>query len=65
MNVWQDMPNGGKAVGAVLSFLAITFPWLTRRDYRAYWRAVARHMRHGFGVPYHSLWSSAQMSPGA
>ncbi len=37
--VWQDMPNGGKAVGALLSFLAIIFSKLTRRDDRAYWRA--------------------------
>ncbi|MBN1180240.1 MAG: hypothetical protein JXD18_13595 [Anaerolineae bacterium] len=39
MIVWQDMPNGGKPVGALLSFLAIMFAKLTRRDDRAYWRA--------------------------
>ena len=39
MIVWQDMPNGGKPVGDVLSFLAIMFGKLTRRDDRLYWRA--------------------------
>ncbi len=39
MIVWQDMPNGGKAVGALLSFLAVLFARLTRRDDRARWRA--------------------------
>jgi len=39
MIVWQDMPNGGKPVGDVLSFLAIMFGKLTRRDDRWYWRA--------------------------
>ena len=39
MIVWQDMPNGGKPVGDVLSFLAIMFGKFTRRDDRWYWRA--------------------------
>jgi len=38
MIVWQDMPNGGKPVGDVISFLAIIFRRLTRRDDRWYWR---------------------------
>ena len=39
MIVWQDMPNGGKPVGSVLSFLAIMFGRLSRRDDRWYWRS--------------------------
>jgi beta-galactosidase/beta-glucuronidase len=38
MIVWQDMPNGGKPVGSILSFLAIMFGRLSRRDDRWYWR---------------------------
>jgi beta-galactosidase/beta-glucuronidase len=37
--VWQDMVNGGKAVGPVLSYLAIMFNKLKRVDNRFYWRA--------------------------
>ena len=37
--VWQDMVNGGKAVGPLLSFLAIMFNKLRRADDRLYWRA--------------------------
>jgi len=37
--VWQDMPNGGKAIGSVLSFLAIMFGKFSRADNRQYWRA--------------------------
>ena len=37
--VWQDMPNGGKAVGALLSTLVVLFSKLTRRDDRFQWRA--------------------------
>jgi beta-galactosidase/beta-glucuronidase len=37
--IWQDMPNGGKPVGDLLSFLAIMFSRLSRRDDRWYWRA--------------------------
>ena len=37
--VWQDMVNGGKAVGSVLSFLALMFSKLTRSDQRFYWRS--------------------------
>ncbi|HNS51746.1 MAG TPA: glycoside hydrolase family 2 TIM barrel-domain containing protein [Anaerolineae bacterium] len=37
--VWQDMPNGGRAVGEVLSFLAILSGRLRRRDNRLRWRA--------------------------
>ncbi len=37
--VWQDMPNGGKAVGAALSTLAVIFSKLSRRDDHLYWRA--------------------------
>jgi beta-galactosidase/beta-glucuronidase len=36
--VWQDMPNGGKSVGDILSFLAIMFGRFSRRDDRFYWR---------------------------
>ncbi len=36
--VWQDMPNGGKPVGDVISFLAIMFRGFSRRDNRWYWR---------------------------
>jgi beta-galactosidase/beta-glucuronidase len=39
MIVWQDMPNGSKPVGAVLSFLATMFSRLKRRDDHLYWRA--------------------------
>ena len=39
MIVWQDMPNGGKPVGDVLSFLAIMMGRFSRRDDRWYWRA--------------------------
>ncbi|MCJ7702543.1 MAG: hypothetical protein MUO62_13250, partial [Anaerolineales bacterium] len=37
--VWQDMVNGGKPVGSLLSFLAIMFNCLRRSDTRFYWRA--------------------------
>jgi len=37
--VWQDMVSGGKAVGSLLSTLAVMFNCLTRRDDRMYWRA--------------------------
>jgi hypothetical protein len=37
--VWQDMVNGGRPVGSVLSFLAVMFSHLTRKDSRLYWRA--------------------------
>jgi beta-galactosidase/beta-glucuronidase len=37
--VWQDMVNGGKAIGPVLSYLAIMFNKLKRADNRLYWRA--------------------------
>lgn len=37
--VWQDMPNGGKAVGPLLSTLAVMFSKFTRRDDRSQWRA--------------------------
>lgn len=37
--VWQDMPNGGRAIGEVLSFLAILSGRLRRRDNRLRWRA--------------------------
>jgi beta-galactosidase/beta-glucuronidase len=36
--VWQDMPNGGRPVGSLLSFLTIMFN-LKRRDDRAHGRA--------------------------
>jgi beta-galactosidase/beta-glucuronidase len=39
MIVWQDMPNGGKPIGDILSFPAIIFGRLSRRDDRWYWRA--------------------------
>ncbi|MFC1996488.1 glycoside hydrolase family 2 protein [Chloroflexota bacterium] len=39
MIVWQDMPNGGKPVGDVVSFLAIMFGRFSWRDDRWYWRA--------------------------
>jgi beta-galactosidase/beta-glucuronidase len=39
MIVWQDMPNGSKPVGEVLSFLANMFSRLKRRDDHHYWRA--------------------------
>ncbi len=39
MIVWQDMPNGGKPVGGLTSFLAILFTKLTRRDTWMRWRA--------------------------
>jgi beta-galactosidase/beta-glucuronidase len=37
--VWQDMPNGGRAVGELLSFLAILSGRLKRRDDALRWRA--------------------------
>ena len=37
--VWQDMPNGGRAVGELLSFLAILSGKLKRRDDVLRWRA--------------------------
>ncbi len=37
--VWQDMINGGKAIGPILSYLAIMFNKLRRADNRLYWRA--------------------------
>jgi beta-galactosidase/beta-glucuronidase len=39
MIVWQDMPNGGKPVSGLLSFLAIMFGKFTRRDTGMRWRA--------------------------
>ncbi len=39
MIIWQDMPNGGKAVGDVTAILAIMFRKFTRRDTGMYWRA--------------------------
>ncbi len=38
MIVWQDMPNGGKPVGGVISFLAIMFGRFSQRDDRWYSR---------------------------
>lgn len=38
MIVWQDMPNGGKPVGALTSFLAIMFGRFSQRDDRWYSR---------------------------
>ncbi len=37
--VWQDMINGGKAVGSLLSLFSTLFNHLTRRDDRFLWRA--------------------------
>jgi beta-galactosidase/beta-glucuronidase len=37
--VWQDMPNGGRSVGALLSLLAILSGKLKRRDHGLRWRA--------------------------
>lgn len=37
--VWQDMVNGGKSIGPVLSYLAIMFNKLRRADNFLYWRA--------------------------
>ncbi len=37
--VWQDMPNGGRAVGELLSFVAILSGKLKRRDDVLRWRA--------------------------
>jgi beta-galactosidase/beta-glucuronidase len=37
--VWQDMPNGGRAVGELLSLLATLSGKLRRSDRRLHWRA--------------------------
>jgi len=37
--VWQDMVNGGKPVGSLISTLATIFSRLTRKDDRMYWGA--------------------------
>ena len=37
--VWQDVPNGGRPVGEMLSFLAILSGKIKRRDDRLLWRA--------------------------
>ena len=36
MIVWQDMPNGGRPVGSVISFLAIMFGRFSQKDDRWY-----------------------------
>jgi beta-galactosidase/beta-glucuronidase len=55
--VWQDMVNGGKPVGSVLSILANVIKRLTRSDNRFYWRVgrTKKTSREDYWYELHEL----------